>query len=61
VERVVLRPGDVAFLDNYRVVHGREPFTPRYDGHDRWLKRVNLIRDIRRVFVETRSLTRVIP
>ncbi len=60
VERVVLRPGDVAFLDNYRVVHGREPFTPRYDGHDRWLKRVNLIRDIRRVFVETRSLTRVI-
>lgn len=60
VERVVLRPGDLAFLDNYRVVHGREPFAPRYDGNDRWLKRVNLIRDIRRVFVETRSLTRVI-
>lgn len=60
VERVVLRPGDLAFLDNYRVVHGREPFYPRYDGHDRWLKRVNVIRDIRRVFVETRSLTRVI-
>jgi Fe(II)/alpha-ketoglutarate-dependent arginine beta-hydroxylase len=60
VERVVLRPGDLAFLDNYRVVHGREPFNPRYDGHDRWLKRVNLIRDIRRVFVQTRSLTRVI-
>ena len=60
VERVVLQPGDLVFMDNYRVVHGREPFTPRYDGHDRWLKRVNLIRDIRRVFVETRSLTRVI-
>lgn len=60
VQRVVLRPGDLAFLDNYRVVHGREPFAPRYDGNDRWLKRVNLIRDIRRVFVETRSLTRVI-
>jgi L-asparagine oxygenase len=60
VKRVVLRPGDLAFLDNYRVVHGREPFTPRYDGNDRWLKRVNLIRDIRRVFVQTRSLTRVI-
>ena len=60
VERVVLQPGDVAFLDNYRVVHGRESFTPQYDGHDRWLKRVNLIRDIRRIFVHTQSLTRVI-
>lgn len=60
VQRVVLRPGDLAFLDNYRVVHGREPFNPRYDGHDRWLKRVNVIRDIRRVFVQTRALTRVI-
>jgi L-asparagine oxygenase len=60
VERVVLKPGDMAFLDNYRVVHGREPFSPRYDGLDRWLKRVNVIRDVRRIFVETRSLTRVI-
>nr|QEO73615.1 Dioxygenase TauD/TfdA [uncultured bacterium] len=60
VERVVLRPGDAVFMDNYRVVHGREPFTPRYDGNDRWLKRVNLIRDVRRVYVETRSLSRVI-
>lgn len=60
VERVVLAPGDMVFLDNYRVVHGREPFNPRYDGNDRWLKRVNLIRDIRRVFVQTRALTRVI-
>jgi Fe(II)/alpha-ketoglutarate-dependent arginine beta-hydroxylase len=60
VERVVMRPGDMVFMDNYRVVHGREPFHPRYDGNDRWLKRVSLIRDIRRVFVETGSLTRVI-
>jgi L-asparagine oxygenase len=60
VERVVLQPGDMAFLDNYRVVHGREPFSPRYDGHDRGLKRVNVIRDVRRIFVETRSMTRVI-
>lgn len=60
VERVVMRPGDAVFMDNYRVVHGREPFTPRYDGQDRWLKRVNLIRDVRRIFVETCSLSRVI-
>jgi hypothetical protein len=24
------------------VVHGREPFQARYDGTDRWLKRVNV-------------------
>ncbi|QMU70179.1 hypothetical protein GXP74_20055 [Streptacidiphilus sp. P02-A3a] len=34
-EKVVLEPGDAIFLDNYRVVHGREPFQPRYDGTDR--------------------------
>ncbi|OJF15794.1 TauD/TfdA family dioxygenase [Couchioplanes caeruleus] len=60
LERVVLEPGDAIFLDNYRVVHGREPFEPRYDGSDRWLKRVNLIRDLRRVFVATGARSRVI-
>ncbi|MFE7130856.1 TauD/TfdA family dioxygenase [Streptomyces sp. NPDC057638] len=59
-EKVVLEPGDAIFLDNYRVVHGREPFEPRYDGTDRWLKRVNLIRDIRRVYIATESRSRVI-
>ncbi|MEY9874273.1 L-asparagine oxygenase [Streptacidiphilus sp. MAP12-33] len=59
-EKVVLEPGDAIFLDNYRVVHGRDPFQPRYDGTDRWLKRVNLIRDIRRVYLATESRSRVI-
>jgi len=40
--------GDLLFLNNHRVVHGREPFTPRYDGTDRWLKRVNVTTDLRK-------------
>ncbi|MFC7760304.1 TauD/TfdA family dioxygenase [Catellatospora bangladeshensis] len=40
-------PGSIVFLDNYRVVHGRRPFVPRYDGTDRWLKRVNVTRNLR--------------
>ncbi|MFF5521424.1 TauD/TfdA family dioxygenase [Streptomyces coeruleorubidus] len=48
-ERVTLAPGDIVFLDNYRVVHGREAFASRYDGSDRWLKRLNLSRDARRI------------
>jgi Fe(II)/alpha-ketoglutarate-dependent arginine beta-hydroxylase len=45
---LVLEPGDICFIDNFRVVHGRNAFTPRYDGTDRWLKRVNITRDLRR-------------
>lgn len=44
---MVLHPGDIAFIDNFRAVHGREPFTARYDGTDRWLKRLNITRNLR--------------
>jgi Fe(II)/alpha-ketoglutarate-dependent arginine beta-hydroxylase len=45
---VVLHAGDVAFIDNHRSVHGRRAFQPRYDGGDRWLKRINVTRDLHR-------------
>jgi Fe(II)/alpha-ketoglutarate-dependent arginine beta-hydroxylase len=45
---VVLKPGDFLFIDNYRAVHGRKPFKARYDGRDRWLKRINVTRDLRK-------------
>jgi hypothetical protein len=45
---VVLRPGEIMFVDNYRAVHGRKPFRARYDGTDRWLKRINIARDLRK-------------
>jgi hypothetical protein len=47
-EEVVLAPGDVCFIDNHRVVHGRSGFEARFDGTDRWLKRVNVTRDLRK-------------
>ncbi|WP_378733985.1 TauD/TfdA family dioxygenase [Nocardia brasiliensis] len=37
-----LAPGEVLLVDNDVAVHGRVPFTARYDGTDRWLKRVNV-------------------
>lgn len=43
-----LLPGDMGFIDNRNVVHGRRPFNPRYDGTDRWLKRINVVEDLRR-------------
>lgn len=48
IQELVLKPGDCLFIDNYRVVHGRKAFTARYDGTDRWLKRINLTRDLRK-------------
>ncbi|MDG4830659.1 TauD/TfdA family dioxygenase [Solwaraspora sp. WMMD1047] len=45
---LVLRPGDMVFLDNRLVVHGRVAFRPRYDGNDRWLHRVFVHLDNRR-------------
>lgn len=48
LQDVVLKPGDCFFIDNYRIVHGRRAFKARYDGTDRWLKRLNLTRDLRK-------------
>jgi Fe(II)/alpha-ketoglutarate-dependent arginine beta-hydroxylase len=45
---VVLQPGDALFVDNFRAVHGRKPFRARFDGSDRWLKRINVARDLRK-------------
>lgn len=48
IQEVALQPGDCIFIDNYRIVHGRKAFKARYDGTDRWLKRINLTRDLRK-------------
>lgn len=43
----VLRPGDLAIVDNATAVHGRSAFTPRYDGRDRWLQRLFVLNSVR--------------
>lgn len=39
---VVVGEGDVLIVDNYRAVHGRRAYRPRFDGTDRWLKRMSV-------------------
>jgi enduracididine beta-hydroxylase len=48
LEDQVLEPGDFCFIDNFQAVHGRKPFKARYDGRDRWFKRINVVRDLRK-------------
>ncbi|MFE5566548.1 TauD/TfdA family dioxygenase [Amycolatopsis japonica] len=45
---IVLEPGDLLLVDNYRSVHARGAFTARFDGTDRWLKRTYITRDLRK-------------
>jgi alpha-ketoglutarate-dependent taurine dioxygenase len=46
--RVALLPGECLFIDNYKAVHGRSSFKARFDGTDRWLKRINITSDLRK-------------
>jgi alpha-ketoglutarate-dependent taurine dioxygenase len=48
IYELALTVGDVAFIDNRNVVHGRRPFRPLFNGKDRWLKRVNVVEELRR-------------
>lgn len=43
---VVLEPGDLLVIDNHLAVHGRSPFTARFDGTDRWLQRTFVVDDL---------------
>lgn len=43
---LVLDAGDLLIVDNTRCVHGRSPFTPRFDGTDRWLQRTFVVADL---------------
>lgn len=46
IENVYLKTGDLLIVDNNRAVHGRTKFQPRYDGTDRWLKRLLTIKHL---------------
>lgn len=43
---ITLEAGDLLVVDNDIAVHGRSPFTPRFDGTDRWLQRTFVVEDL---------------
>lgn len=57
---VILNEGDLLIIDNRRAVHGRSSFTPRYDGNDRWLQRLYVMRDLALAEEERRHNERII-
>jgi len=47
LEELVFDAGEFVFIDNFKAVHGRRPFAARFDGTHRWLKRINITRNLR--------------
>ncbi len=43
---MALEAGDLLVVDNAVAVHGRSPFTARFDGLDRWLQRTFVVGDL---------------
>jgi L-asparagine oxygenase len=44
---VAIGSGTLLIVDNYMAVHGRKSFEARYDGTDRWLKKLTVSRNLR--------------
>ncbi len=57
---VCLQAGDLLIIDNRRTLHGRSPFTPKFDGKDRWLQRTKVIRDIDKAITECNHSKRIV-
>jgi len=45
-EEIILAPGSLMIIDNRRTVHARSQFKAYYDGTDRWLQRLAVVRDL---------------
>ena len=41
-----LQAGDLLVVDNDVAVHGRSSYSPRWDGHDRWIQRAMAVTDL---------------
>src|SRR6185312_14347882 len=57
---VRLGPGDLLVIDNKRCAHARSAYEAHFDGHDRWLQRAYVRRDIRMLMSETTTSFRVL-
>jgi hypothetical protein len=57
---IAVGPGDLLVIDNYRAVHARSEFLPHYDGDDRYLLRLGVVRDLSVSLEERLPGTRII-
>jgi L-asparagine oxygenase len=61
VHEVRLQPGDMIAFANDRCLHGRERFSARFDGTDRWLLRCYIARSATHDHDQSRDCRRPLP
>nr|MDP9122102.1 TauD/TfdA family dioxygenase [Acidobacteriota bacterium] len=59
-QHVRIEAGSLLVLDNRRAVHARSNFHAHYDGRDRWLQRMAVVRDLQASIRDRVGGTRVI-
>ena len=57
---VAIEPGSLLVIDNRRAVHARSMFKASFDGRDRWLQRLAVVRDLEASLHDRMRGTRVI-
>jgi Taurine catabolism dioxygenase TauD, TfdA family len=57
---VAIEPGSLLVIDNRRAVHARSTFKASFDGRDRWLQRLAVVRDLDASLHDRMRGTRVI-
>lgn len=57
---VTITPGSLLIIDNRRTVHARSEFQAHYDGRDRWLERVSVVKDLRASLSDRAKGSRII-
>lgn len=48
-KHIILEKGDLLFINNRKIVHGRSPFLPKFNGEDRFIIRSFICNDLDRV------------
>ena len=59
-EHCVLESGDILILNNHKVVHGRSAFSPLFNGHDRFVIRSFIMKNINKLNGKTGGHSRMV-
>lgn len=57
---IYLEQGDILIIDNKRTSHARSKFIAKYDGSDRWIQRVFIVKDREKIISENNKNERLL-
>jgi alpha-ketoglutarate-dependent taurine dioxygenase len=60
LSEVTIEPGSLLILDNRHCVHARSVFNAQFDGQDRWLRRMHIVRSLEPSACDRKNGSRII-